>query len=98
MSTIGGAGTMLVHLARRGETHTVDFNACAPRAAHESTYRVVGGRTEGALFPWPRVEDDANVFGPRSVAVPGSIPGLALADFYVSGHVGGQSLLAILTG
>jgi gamma-glutamyltranspeptidase/glutathione hydrolase len=78
MSTIAGSGTMLVHLARRGETVAVDFNACAPLAAHASMYRVVGGISQ-ALFPWVRVEDDANVFGYRSVAVPGSVAGLTLA-------------------
>ena len=78
MSTIAGSGTMLVHLAAENETLTVDFNAVAPAAAYESMYRVIGG-TSAALFPWPRVEDDANVAGPRSVAVPGSVAGLTLA-------------------
>ncbi|HEX5815701.1 MAG TPA: gamma-glutamyltransferase [Methylomirabilota bacterium] len=78
MSTIAGSGTMLVHLARRGETVCLDFNGVAPLAAHETLYEVVGGVSQ-ALFPWPRVEDDANVFGHRSVAVPGSVAGLALA-------------------
>jgi len=78
MSTIGGAGTMLVHLAGEHETLTVDFNAVAPAAAHDSMYRTIGG-VSAALFPWPMVEDDANVFGPRSVAVPGSVAGLTLA-------------------
>ena len=78
MSTIAGSGTMLVHLARRGETVCVDFNAVAPRAAHETMYKVVGGVSD-ALFPWPRVEGEANVFGHRSVAVPGSVAGLARA-------------------
>jgi gamma-glutamyltranspeptidase/glutathione hydrolase len=78
MSTIAGSGTMIVHLARRGETHVVDFNVCAPLAGHESMYRLVGGRAQ-ALFAWPRVADDANVYGYRSVAVPGSVAGLALA-------------------
>jgi gamma-glutamyltranspeptidase / glutathione hydrolase len=78
MSTIGGAGTMLVHLATEDETLGVDFNAAAPSAAHESMYRVIGG-VSPALFPWPNVERDANVFGPRSVAVPGSVAGLCLA-------------------
>ena len=78
MSTIAGSGTMLVHLAAENETLTVDFNAVAPAAAHESMYRVIGG-IAAALFPWPRVEDDANVVGPRSVAVPGSVAGLTLA-------------------
>src|SRR5215470_3999257 len=43
MSTVGGGGTMLVHLATEGETLAVDFNAVAPSAAHESMYRVIGG-------------------------------------------------------
>lgn len=78
MSTIGGAGTMVVHLATENETLVVDFNAVAPAAAHETMYRLVGGLST-ALFPWPKVEDDANVIGPRSVAVPGSVAGLTLA-------------------
>lgn len=78
MSTLGGSGTMLVHLAREGRTLALDFNACAPRRAHPSMYRVIGG-VSTALFPWPRVEGDANVFGHRSVAVPGSVAGLSHA-------------------
>jgi gamma-glutamyltranspeptidase/glutathione hydrolase len=78
MSTIAGSGTMLIHLARRGETVALDFNGAAPLSAHERMYRVVGGVSD-ALFPWPNVEGQANVFGHRSVAVPGSVAGLALA-------------------
>jgi gamma-glutamyltranspeptidase / glutathione hydrolase len=78
MSTIAGSGTMLVHLARRGETLALNFNGVAPLAAHESMYRVVGGVSEG-LFAWPRTENAANEHGHRSVAVPGSLAGLALA-------------------
>jgi gamma-glutamyltranspeptidase/glutathione hydrolase len=79
MSTIAGAGTMLIHLAKRGETVAVDFNGQAPLAAHETMYRLVGGIATNALFAWPRVADDANVSGHRSIAVPGSVRGLALA-------------------
>jgi gamma-glutamyltranspeptidase/glutathione hydrolase len=79
MSTIAGGGTMLVHLARRGETACIDFNVSAPAACHERTYRLVPGVAPGALFAWHRVENDANVFGHRSVAVPGSVAGLTLA-------------------
>jgi gamma-glutamyltranspeptidase/glutathione hydrolase len=78
MSTIAGSGTMLVHLVKRGETLCIDFNGVAPLAGHETMFKVVGGVSD-ALFPWPRVEDEANVFGHRSVAVPGSVAGLALA-------------------
>ncbi|PYM08056.1 MAG: gamma-glutamyltransferase, partial [Candidatus Rokuibacteriota bacterium] len=79
MSTIAGGGTMLVHLAARRETVAIDFNVCAPVATHAQVYRLVEGVSEGALFSWHRVEDDANVFGHRSVAVPGSVAGLTLA-------------------
>src|SRR5262249_50210260 len=78
MSSIGGSGTMLVHLARRGETVALNFNGVAPRSAHATMYRVTGG-VSNALFPWPNVEGEANVYGHQSVAVPGSVAGLALA-------------------
>jgi gamma-glutamyltranspeptidase / glutathione hydrolase len=78
MSTIGGSGTMLVHLNKRGETLCLNFNGVAPLAAHESIYKVVGGVSEG-LFSWPRTENAANEYGHRSVAVPGSLAGLSLA-------------------
>jgi gamma-glutamyltranspeptidase / glutathione hydrolase len=78
MSTIAGSGTMLVHLARRGETIALNFNGVAPLAAHESIYPVVGGVSDG-LFSWPRTENAANEYGHRAVAVPGSVAGLSLA-------------------
>jgi gamma-glutamyltranspeptidase/glutathione hydrolase len=78
MSTLAGSGTMLVHLAKRRETLCIDFNGVAPLRAHDGMYHVIGG-VSTALFPWARVEDEANVFGYRSVAVPGSVAGLTLA-------------------
>ncbi len=78
MSTIAGSGTMLVHLAKRGETVALNFNGVAPLAAHETMYKVMGGVSEG-LFSWPRTENAANEHGHRSVAVPGSVAGLSLA-------------------
>src|SRR2546422_3413601 len=78
MSTLAGGGTMLLHLARRGETLCVDFNVEAPAGAHERSYQLGEGISTG-IFPWRRVVNDANVFGPRSVAVPGSVAGLCLA-------------------
>jgi gamma-glutamyltranspeptidase/glutathione hydrolase len=78
MSSIAGSGTMLVHLAKRGETVALNFNGVAPLAAHETIYTIVGGVSDG-LFAWPRTENAANEHGHRSVAVPGSVAGLALA-------------------
>jgi gamma-glutamyltranspeptidase / glutathione hydrolase len=78
MSTIAGSGTMLVHLARKGETLALNFNGLAPLAGHETLYKVVGGVSDG-LFSWPRTENSANEYGHRAVAVPGSVAGLSLA-------------------
>lgn len=78
MSSVAGGGTMLVHLARRGETVALDFNVQAPAVCHESCYEL-GEGVAPALFPWRRVVDDANNFGPKSVAIPGSVAGLCLA-------------------
>jgi gamma-glutamyltranspeptidase/glutathione hydrolase len=79
MSTLAGSGTMMIHIAKTGQTVCLDFNGVAPMAAHASMYRLIGGVATYALFAWPRVEDDANVYGYRSVAVPGSVAGLAQA-------------------
>jgi len=78
MSSLAGGGTMLVHLARKRDTLCVDFNVEAPASAHETSYELAEG-VSSAIFPWRRVVDDANVFGPRSVAVPGTVAGLTLA-------------------
>jgi gamma-glutamyltranspeptidase/glutathione hydrolase len=78
MSSVAGGGTMLVHMARRGETLALDFNVQAPAACHESCYALAEGVAD-ALFPWRRVVDDANNVGPRSVAIPGSVAGLCTA-------------------
>jgi gamma-glutamyltranspeptidase len=78
MSSVAGGGTMLVHMAKRGETLALDFNVQAPAACHETCYELADGVAQD-LFPWRRVAGDANIFGPRSVAIPGSVAGLGLA-------------------
>ena len=78
MSTLAGGGSFLIHMARRGETVAIDANVEAPARAHEQCYELGEGVSDG-LFPWRRVVGDANVFGPRAVAMPGSVAGLCLA-------------------
>src|SRR4029450_3073080 len=77
MSSIAGGASFLIHMARRGETVALDPSAEAPAAAPEPCYELGEGVGDD-LFPWRRVVGDANTFGPRSVAVPGSVAGLAL--------------------
>lgn len=69
MSGIGGGGMMVVHLAERRETVAIDYGLSAPRAARPDMYELAG---DG-------VRNDANVEGSLSVAVPGTVAGLAVA-------------------
>jgi gamma-glutamyltranspeptidase/glutathione hydrolase len=78
MSCLAGGGSMLIHRPRTGASVAIDFNVEAPRRARPDMYRLGEGRS-GDLFPWRAVEGDANVHGHLSVAVPGSVAGLALA-------------------
>lgn len=77
MSTLAGGGSFLVHMARRGDTLAIDANVEAPAACHERCFELAEGITE-SLFTWRAVAGDANISGPRSVAVPGSVAGLCL--------------------
>ena len=66
-SGIGGGGLLLIHLAS-GETIALDARETAPAAAH------------AAMFRAPGVADDASRSGPLSVATPGLVAGLAIAQ------------------
>src|SRR5208337_2634194 len=65
---IGGGGFMLVRLAD-GRRSFLDYREVAP--AHATRDMYIGA--DGKLIP------DASTLGPRSVAVPGTVAGLALA-------------------
>ena len=78
MSTVAGGASLLIHLAKRGETVAIDANVQAPAACHERSFALGEGLVQD-LFTWPKVQGDANIFGARAVAVPGSVAGLCLA-------------------
>ncbi len=63
-SGIGGGGFMLIYLARSREVITVDYREMAPLKATPKTFHQGAGEPED---------------GPLSVAVPGTVAGLALA-------------------
>jgi len=79
MSGLGGQGFMLIYKAREGKALVVDYPGLAPFAAHESMYELQEGVGSGFL-PWRRVKDEANVVGYLSIAVPGTVAGLCLAQ------------------
>ncbi len=77
-SGLGGVGFMLVYLAKENRVAVVDFGPISPRGLDPAAYPLVGGFTSD-LFTWPSVQDDRNVHGPHSIAVPGHVDGLGLA-------------------
>ncbi|MFV1797543.1 gamma-glutamyltransferase [Phaeobacter sp. Ay1a-4a] len=78
MSGIGGGGYMIIRRADDKGAQVVDFGMRAPSGLMVEDYPVMDG-TASDLFPWPVVKDDANVFGARSVAIPGQVAGMAKA-------------------
>ncbi len=81
-SGLGGVGFMMVYLAREKRVRVVDFGPIAPGSLDPADYPLTGGITRD-LFTWPAVQDDRNVHGPLSIAIPGQVDGMAtaLADF-----------------
>jgi gamma-glutamyltranspeptidase / glutathione hydrolase len=65
---IGGGGFMLVRLAD-GRSSFLDYREVAPGRASRNMYIAADGK----------LNNDASTVGPRSVAVPGTVAGLALA-------------------
>jgi gamma-glutamyltranspeptidase / glutathione hydrolase len=77
-SGLGGVGFMLIYLAKENRVEVVDFGPISPRGLDPASYPLTGGYTTD-LFTWPTVQDDRNVHGPLSIAVPGHVDGLGLA-------------------
>ena len=75
-SGIGGGGYLVYQVGDRGGVF--GFPMRAPLDVAPDMYRLTGAPAVGA-FGWPGVEDDANLEGPRSVAVPGAVAGLTAA-------------------
>ena len=77
MSCITGVGYMMIHLAAQGKTVAIEYPPRAPKAARPDMYRVL--ERPGAGISIYDVEDDENIVGYRSIAVPGTVAGLCLA-------------------
>lgn len=80
MSGIGGGGYMTLYLAREQRVRVVEFGMRAPYAATPDDYPLAaGGENASDAFNWPKVVGDANVEGPRSIAVPAYLRGIEAA-------------------
>ena len=69
---------MIVYLAKQNMVKVVDFGMISPLQLQVSDYPL-SGEAGGDLFGWPAVENDTNIHGARSLAVPGSVAGYSLA-------------------
>jgi gamma-glutamyltranspeptidase / glutathione hydrolase len=78
MNGIGGGGYMVVQAPDEAPA-VVAYPMVAPAGARPEMFRLSGAGSDTELFGWPAVVDSANVWGYRSVAVPGTVAGLALA-------------------
>ena len=76
----GYVAAAVVLYGKTGEVSCIDANSVAPAAAHERMYRILPRRSGkpgiNELEYGCSVRDDANVYGPRSVAVPGFVAGV----------------------
>jgi gamma-glutamyltranspeptidase / glutathione hydrolase len=75
MSGAGGGGAMVLYRAREDRYEVIDYGMRAPLSLRPEDYPLTGGAASD-IFPWPRVEDDRNIHGPRSIAVPGVVAGM----------------------
>ncbi len=73
-SGIGGIGFCIVHRAGEKNAQVVDFGPVAPRKTDPAQFKLTGRMTTD-LFAWAEVENDANIHGPISVAIPSSVAG-----------------------
>ena len=77
MCGIGGNGIICIHRADGGETTVFDDTTVPPAAATPDMFELLPG--SGGFYGWENVRDDANIFGHKSVAIPGSVAGLCAA-------------------
>ncbi|MCA9859636.1 MAG: gamma-glutamyltransferase [Thermomicrobiales bacterium] len=79
MNGFGGGGFLVRHDSKSGESSVVSFPMVAPKSATPEMFPLSGGTPDTDLFGWPSVVGGANVLGAKSVCVPGTPAGLALA-------------------
>ena len=80
MNGLGGGGFLVAWLAKEQRSVVIEYPMLSPAAATPEMFPLAnGGATDTFLFGWPATVDSANVIGPRAVAVPGTVAGLALA-------------------
>jgi gamma-glutamyltranspeptidase/glutathione hydrolase len=77
MSGLGGVGAMLVR-PKDGPVTSIDAGARSPQALEPADFPLVAG-ADSDLFGWPRVAEDRNLMGAKSICIPSLLRGLEAA-------------------
>lgn len=79
MSGPAGGGAMMIWRNDTEEAHALNYGMRASAALDPQAYPLSGDGKSSDLFPWKSVTGDRNVIGATSVAVPGTVAGIAAA-------------------
>ncbi len=74
-----GGGAMMLWRADEARPYALHYGMRASAALDPAHYALAGTGKASDLFPWEAVVEDRNVIGGSSVAVPGTVAGLAEA-------------------
>jgi len=79
MNGLGGCGFMVVAMAGGAPAEVVDFAVVAPAGLNPADYPLTGAAATADSFNWAAVQDDRNLKGYPSIAVPGQVDGMRVA-------------------
>ena len=80
MNGIGGGGFLVAWLAKERRSIVISYPMISASNATPDMFPIAeSGVNDSFLFGWPATVDNAHVIGHRSVAVPGTVAGLAMA-------------------
>ncbi|WP_108259367.1 gamma-glutamyltransferase [Mangrovicoccus ximenensis] len=79
MSGPMGGGAMMLWRAEEGRAHALSYGMRSSKALDVDHYPLSGAGKASDLFPWEQVVEDRNIIGGSSVAVPGTVAGIAAA-------------------
>ena len=79
MSGPMGGGAMMIWREEEGQAHALNYGMRSSASLDPAHYALSGTGRSSDLFPWEAVVEDRNVLGASSVAVPGTVAGIAAA-------------------
>lgn len=79
MSGPAGGGAMMIWRADENRAYALNFGMRSSASLDPAHYPLSGAGKASDLFPWEAVVEDRNIIGGSSVAVPGTVAGVAAA-------------------